>query len=210
MKRKNKIKVVKHHDSNHLIDPCELEKVATEINTIANKKFADGSLGRVLRGYESEIRQEAVIKVLRWYLKHHSEENDSDQSEWSPESSLNYAIKWSCLDYIRKSKKKLMKTNELDNTMVVSVQHPRCVPECEWTGDQVQTVVREAISRALESGKISRSNARIANMIVNDGDTVVSISKRLGILPGAVYQQINRVKKAVFPILDDIDISFEI
>jgi DNA-directed RNA polymerase specialized sigma24 family protein len=172
------------------------EFLASKLDQIAKDKLPDGCLDGVLRDQEPEIRQDAVLLALRWYVQ------SANKEEWIATRSLAYALRFIKLRYARRLSKQPEHVQLDEDAIPVSLvlANPDTHPMSRRLHATHMAV--QAIHQATQHRRISMSNAAIALMVLQDGQSIGAIAKKLNLSRGAIHQQINRVRAALPAILE--------
>ncbi|MCP5543860.1 MAG: hypothetical protein H7A49_08130 [Akkermansiaceae bacterium] len=185
----------------------ELNQLAQQLNEIARFRLRDGVLNGVLGGREAEIRQDAILMVLDWYLRRASRSSDVEEtaSSWASERLLAKA-----LAFVKKQHARQL-TNEADRHVEAaewnmgSCFHHYCKGMHDWPEESKHEMLRQAIHTAVHTKLISHSNASIALLVLRAGEPVPMVAERLGVKRGAIYQRLHRVREKIAPIIANLD-----
>lgn len=201
MKRKHKKHATRHPHScsSKKAKELDFESLAFQLNQLAKIKLPDGCLDGVLRAQEPEIRQDAILLALRWYGKCINKE------EWGPAASVAHALRFIKLRYARRLCKhpELVQLNEEIIPVSQAVANPDTNP---MSGRPHAThMAIQAIRQATQRGRISTSNAAIVLMVLQDGQPVSSIAKKLKLTSGAIHYHLNQVRAALPSIVANVE-----
>lgn len=209
----NKYKKTKNQRKENLNGLDDLEKLAFELDTIARDRLPDGRIpDGILSGYEAEIRQEALMMALGGFLR------DNVGYQMAVISNDDAAIKMSmerCVAIaLRFAKRRIASHLSLESRRMIEItdanggtcHHPSQTAASDWPHDVKNIMIMRAVHTAVQHGKLSVLNACIVSMICDDGMTVQEVAKATRITRSAVYQQINRVRRVIPEIMDEMEI----
>lgn len=186
----------------------ELNQLAEHLNDLARTQLRNGVLGGVLRGWEDEIRQDAVLMVLEWHLRGQSSRACGSEPETTRVSSrlLPSALRLTKLRFLRK-----LSGNQATAQLIEVSDGGYCLhhfrkPIDEWPEESVREMIRQAIYTAARTGRISQQNACVALLVYHDGVPVTEVARRLGRNRSAINQQLARVRRELAPILETIEL----
>lgn len=189
-----------------------LDQVAGQLDELARLKLRDGRLDGILRGYEADIRQESILLALAWYVRCQPQDSSGSggETEWNVPKGLATATK-----FVRRRFVDVLKKQPANSTAVSiteldlgRVMHPSDIPAHALPAHRARAMVRDGISKALKSGHISLSNATVGRMVICDAEGTKAVAKRLKIHRSNVYQHIWKVRDAIAPMMDDIEMPF--
>ncbi len=188
-----------HLVSSKVTKGVSIEALASDLDQLAKAKLPDGCLHGILKGQEPEIRQDGVLLALRWYGK------CTSKDDWVPAASIAHALRYTKLRYARRLSKRsdhLQMNEELTSANLIF----ESLDTLPLSGRPHAThMAIEAIHQATQRGRISTSNAAIVLMILEDGQTVSALAKRLRLTKGAVYHHLNQVRAILPSIVDNIE-----
>lgn len=177
----------------------DFESLASQLDQLAKGKLPDGCLDGVLRAQEPEIRQDAILLALRWFGK------CADKEEWIPAASIAHALRFMKRRYARRLSKRPEHV-QMDEEIVPAslvLANPDTHP---LSGRPHATYMAvQAIHRATQRGSISTSNAAIVLMVLQDGQPVSAIARKLKLTSGAIHYHINQVRAALPAIVADME-----
>lgn len=187
-----------HSHSSSKSTDTDFDATAGELDQITKRKLPDGCLAGVLRGFEAEIRQDALSLALRWFA-------NSNESEWKPPHAAAHALRFVKMRYARQLSKRPIHIELCDQTIPPELF--ALIPEHNPVSARPHALQMaiNAISEAAKSERITPANAAIVLMILQDGLSVVAIAKKLGLTRGAVYQHVHRVRAALPGFLANIE-----
>lgn len=182
--------------------------MANELSSLASAKLPSGVIQGNLSGSEEDIRQDAVLLALCWYSRHKKDEvNGNTKEPWNAPQKLAIALNFVKLRYGTRLKKSPKTVSE--NDLPESILHQQIdASRFDWTTDRMRTAVAKGLNIARSSGNISDLNATVARMVLIRGLKVTEAAESLGITRGAVYQHLDRVKRALRPIIDQIEVFY--
>jgi hypothetical protein len=190
--------------SNELSD--DLEKMAEELALYAEQKMRPGVLQGLLFGAEDDIKQEAVMLALRWYVKHKRNLN-KDPEPWNAPRSLAIALRFIKRRFLRKIQKS-PQTIYINDVPEGVLDHPSNLQQYEWPADRMRTAVERALSMTLKSGTISHANHVVARLVLIHNLSVSAAGLQLGLTRSAIYQHLKRVNKSIKPLIDQIEAPY--
>ena len=188
-----------HPGTSNNAKEVDFETLAAQLDLLARGKLPDGRLDWVLRGQEPEIRQDAILLALRWFGK------CSNKDERGPAYFIAHALRFIKLRYARRLSKHPEHVQLNEEIMPVSLilDNPDTNP---MSGKPHAThMVIQAIHQATQRGRISTTNAAVALLVLQDGQPVSSIAKKLGLTRGAIHYHINQVRAALPAIIANIE-----
>lgn len=194
----------------------ELEAIAKKMDEICKRRLRDGVIrSGVLKGMEPEIRQEALIMSVGGFLQRNPDYVDARQKhdDAATRSSMEKCMAISLS--IVKTRIASRLTHEQERTKQLTEvnggtgQHPSQTQPCDWSPDMKSIVIMRSVAKVVHQGKLSVSNASIVSMICEHGMAVEEVAKAARITRSAVYQQINRVRRVIPDIIEQIEICLE-
>lgn len=186
----------------HITGPV-LELVAANLNHHAKSKLPDGCLNGILTGYEPDIRQQAILMAMRWWVDHQSKGSDT----WHARRSISNALGFVKLQFIEKIELRRESTYH-DEWDARITEHPYRLHEHDYPAQSLLQMFETILNRCARNGTISTSNALVARMVYIEGKTLVEVAKTLGVHRSAVSQQLRRVRLAVRDAAQTVDPSF--
>lgn len=187
-----------HSYSSHKTKGIDFESLASQLDKLANGKLPDGCLDGVLRAQEPEIRQDAILLALRWYAK------CTNKNEWVPAASIAHALRFVKLRYARRRAKRPEHLQLLEEAVpCLVIANPDNNPMSNRP--HAVQMATQAIHQATQCGRISTSNAAIVLMVLQDGEPVSSLAKKLNLTSGAIRYHINQVRSALPKFIDRIE-----
>ena len=195
--------------------PCKhngqnLDDLADELDGLARKSLRDGVLKGPLSGQESEIRNEAVILALQWFVRDADPAMPTNIEKpvpiWYAPRALAHALKIVKMRLARSLTKGTLETVPINETNGGSTPHPSDLTPKEWPAAIAQEVLCRGICLAAKSGLISHANACIARLVYLDDIPISQVAIRRGVHRSAVSQQIWKVKRVLPAILETIEV----
>lgn len=170
----------------------DLELVATDLDHHAKSKLRDGCLNGILTGYEPDIRQQAILMAMRWWVDHQTRGASED---WNARCSISHALNFVKLQYAEKIENRRESTyhDEWDTRVI---EHPYRLHEHNYPEYSLLCMFEAILNKCVRNGTISTSNALVARMVYIEGRTLVEVAKILGVHRSAVSQQLRRVRIA--------------
>ena len=189
-------------------DWYELNQLAEHLDSLARTRLRDGVLDGLLRGHEEEVRQDAVLMVLEWYLKDQLNRTAGGETTaaWVSGRSLPSALRITKLRMKRKLAQQQGRQTELDDSNVGTCLHHYYKTVDEWPRESAKEMIRQAICAAVSAGRISHKNACVALLVYQDEMPVTEVAGRLGRHRSAIKQQLDRVRREIGPILENIEL----
>lgn len=184
--------------------PCpahDLDVVAEDLLNLAKSKLPDHVITGVLKGDEQDIRQEAVLLAMKWYVKQWSEKPHKAESSWNAAQAICAALRYKKQDYIKRNNKEQKTIASLSAQQNHMSQDAGGKSRDEWSPAEIKTVLTRSIETALKRGLISHANATVALQVYVDGKTVTDLAKQLNRTKSAIYQHLNRVRTAIPEII---------
>jgi predicted RNA polymerase sigma factor len=181
----------------------ELDAVTAELDELAKSKLRDGCLEGILHGYEPEIRQQAILITVGWWIEHQL----GKPGDWIPKQSISYALRYSKLRQIELLERRNEHPyNELKDTRLC--EHPQRLQPHDYPEHTLLRMLDELITKCLLDGSISKSNSAIARMSYMNGMTISEISRAMRISTSAVNQQLCRVRRIICDAAKTTDPTF--
>jgi len=205
---KNKPKSKKHTKQN-LNAGTDIDDLADQLVELSQKLLHTGALPRVIKGHEDDIRQEAILMALSWYLRDTRNPPGKTTHPWNAPKALAGAMRIAKRDHFKWVKTEMDKVEGAALQNNTAMLHPSMVSFSEWPLDTIQWLTFTAIRIALKSGKISHANAAVAQEVLVDGAHVIDVAKRLGTHRSNIYQHLTRVRRYLPEIIDSIEVPLE-
>lgn len=185
----------------------DLDKMAEELASYADKKLRPGVLQGKLAGAEEDIRQEAVLLALCWYAKH-KQNSEAGIDAWNAPRSLAIALRFIKRRFLRKIQKS-PQTIHINHAPEGMLDHPSNLQQYEWPVDRMRSAVERALTMTLKSGTISHANHVVARLVLIQNLSVSAAGIQLGLTRSAIYQHLKRVNKSIRPLIDQIEVPYQ-
>jgi len=205
--KQNKSEPNKPNNKSHLPSSEEsLDQVAEELSRLAHKRLPDRVLGGILTGQEDDIRQEAILLALTWYLRGDSTDPDLPVKAWLAPRAIAGALR-----IVKRDKLKLL-LGEAEHQLEVPapatlLTHPAMIPACDWPTDVMRSLCERALRIALHDGTISPLNAAVATAVYVDGIHVADLADRRGVHRSNIYQHLTRSRPHVQEVIKRLEVS---
>lgn len=187
---------------------CELNRVATELNLLARTFLRDGVLGGILVCLEDDIRQDAILLALKWFMKGNfspAAEGECPPMPWHSARAMAAALKFTKLRYSKRLHKEAERKAGVDQDCDEGCPHYFDLKPNEWPEATVRELIRQAIHSVVRSGRVSQTNGCIALLVFHDGESVIQIAKRRGVHRTAINQRLVRVRRELKSIVGTIE-----
>jgi DNA-binding CsgD family transcriptional regulator len=202
-------------DPNYYAKPIrlgDLDRLAREIDAIARGSLRDGVLGGILKGHEGDIRQDAILLILRWVLRGEQEGNDngltkSEKAErpWNLSHAVAKALRI-CKMRTARALAKLAKGQETLTEINGGVcSHHSDLSPWDWPNPVKGEMALRGLRVAVKSGQLSHANACVAVLILEGCMSVDQVAKNLKVSSGAIYQQLQRIKRILPSMIDRME-----
>ena len=187
--------------------------MATAIDEATRCRLPDGVMGGVLRNHEAEIRQEAILIQLKWFLEYHqgidagvARKQRNRRHCWNFPKAAAHALKYAKLRHIDRLEAECGNQEPLTES-----NGGVCVHDTDCPMWRLPKAVRRAmalcgIRRAEHRGLISTDNADVASLILEAGMSVGGIAAHRGVTRGAIYQQLSRLRAVMPTIMAEIEV----
>jgi DNA-directed RNA polymerase specialized sigma24 family protein len=186
----------KRHSGRSCCPDHDLEMVAEELVQRAESRLPNGVMTGHLDGYEDDIRQEAVLLALKWYIKQRRGIPDHEVSDWNPAQAICAALKYCKLDLIKKNTAeqhaRAAWAHEIHKHDLEGGSHTE-----EWSPAEIRLILEKSILQALKNGRISHANASVAIQVYVYGVQVKALAKHLNRTKGAIHQHLVRVRQEI-------------
>jgi hypothetical protein len=216
--KNNKKQATKTHTSNRSLSVGKIDRVAVAIDEATRNRLPDGVMGGALRNHEEEIRQEAVLIQLRWYLKQHqgpaaggARKRRNRHRTWNYSKAAAYALRYAKLRFIDR-----LVSESGNNEPLTEANGGVCRHDADLPLWKLPKAIRHAMAlcgvrHAAERGLISAGNAEVAGLVLEEGMSVARVAARRGVTRGAIYQQLRRVVEVLPTVMEEIEVPhFEI
>jgi len=185
-----------------------LNRMAEELNTLARGRLPNNIFQGVLSGYEDEIRQDAMLLALSWYLRHQADPAYRQNYPWHAPRAIAAALRIRKRDWLKALKRNPDACTAAPVEGATTSHHPVMMRPCDWSASTMQTMVKDAIRIAHKTGRISIVNAAVALEVLIEEISAEEIAKRMGFSRSAVYQHLGRVRRVIPNIIDGIELPF--
>jgi DNA-directed RNA polymerase specialized sigma24 family protein len=180
----------------------DLEAVAEELVELARARLPDHVMKGALIGCEDDIRQEAVLLALKWYIRQKVGETAHERTCWNAAKAICAALRYCKLNAIKRHEKEQQARRLFGAIHSQSMDHGST--SGEWSPAEIRELVEQSIQQALKDGLITHLNASIAIQIYVDGVTVKDLAHYLSRTTGAIHQHLTRVRQAIPEIIHSI------
>ncbi len=177
----------------------DLDCVAEELIRLAKSRLPNHILKGVLAGYEEDIRQDAVLLALRWYLR-------NDEPDWNIPRAIAAALKYIKGDLLKLRNRESKTMRRMKDDLPTALSHPTQLCSSDWSDAQLKTMIQKAVRLAVKSGRISHACASISLRIYVDEISVKDLAKQLNVHRSAIYQHLKRVRREIPDIVDGIEV----
>ena len=184
----------------------QLNQTAAELDTLAKMRLPDKVLQGVLAGFENDIRQDAIVLSLGWYLREKAIPENHTKYPWHAPRAIAAALRIQKRDYIKTLKGEAEALEAFSLEPSGTSYHPSQIRISEWTSVTMRTVIREAIGIALKKKQISAINAAVGIGLLIDGIPAKAMAAHLKVTRSAIYQHLGRVRRAIPDIIDGIEV----
>lgn len=197
------------HDTQTLAysrSPCldEIERMAVAIDEATRTRQPDEN---------SEIRQDAVLIQLNWYLKQHcgsvaggARKRQKRHRCWNFPSAAARALKYAKLRYFRRLAAESRIHEPLTDANGGVCRHAADQPLWSLPKAVRRVMALCCIRRAANRGLISAGNAKVAKLVLEDQMSIKRVADQLGVTPGAIYQQLTRVGEVLPAVMEEIEV----
>lgn len=182
-----------------------LEQIAEELTDRAQQRLPDGVLQGILRGCEGDIRQEAILLALTWYLRGTSENCEKSVEAWHAPRAIAGALRIIKRDTIKDLLDEAEKTHRID-PMPTTTCHPVMVRACDWPTPIMRDLCRRAIRVILHDGRITPLNAAVAEAVYVEGIQVIDLAARKKVHRSSIYQHLSRVQRHLRDVIESIEV----
>lgn len=176
----------------------DLERVAKELVDLARTELPDRVLKGVLIGCEADIRQEAILLALRWYIRQRAADPTHVKCCYNAVKEIRGALRFCKLHAIKRQAKEQMARRAHANQS--RHNEPESILE-QWSPAEIREALALSIQQALKTGAITHANASVAIQVYLDGVTVQELAKQLGRSKSSIHQHLTRVRKAIPEII---------
>ena len=182
-----------------------LEQIAEELTDRARQRLPDGVLQGILRGSEEDIRQEAILLALRWYLRDDCENRDKPVEAWHAARAIAGALRIIKRDAIKDLLDEADKRHRID-PMPTRICHPVMVRACDWPTPVMRDFCHQAIRIAVRDRRISPLNAAVAEAVYVDGIQVLDLAARRKVHRSSIYQHLSRAQRHLRDVIESMEV----
>jgi AcrR family transcriptional regulator len=183
-----------------------LDQIAEELTEMAQRRLPDGALQGILRGCEEDIRQEAILLALTWYLRGASENRDKPVEAWHAPRAIAGALRIIKRDTIKDLLDETEKRHRID-PMTTTICHPVMVRACDWPTPVMRNLCHQAIRIALRDRRISPLNAAVAEAVYVNGIQVIDLAARRNVHRSSIYQHLSRVQRHLRDVIESMEVT---
>lgn len=173
--------------------------VAEELIRLAKTRLPNHVLKGVITGYEEDIRQDAVLLALRWYLR-------NNEPDWNAPRAIAAALKYIKGDLLKLRNRESQIMRCMKDQLPITLPHPTQLSPCDWSDAKLKAMIHDAVSLAVKSDRISHACASISLRIYVDEISVKDLATQLNVHRSAIYQHLKRVRREIPDIIDDIEV----
>lgn len=195
--------LIKRNDSEASDDT--LEQIAEELTDRAQRRLPDGGLQGILQGCEEDIRQEAILLALTWYLRGASKNCEKSVDAWHAPRAIAGALRIIKRDAIKNLLDETDKRHRID-PIPTTTCHPVMVRACDWPTPVMRDLCRQAIRIALRNRRISPLNAAVAEAVYVDGIQVIDLAARRKVHRSSIYQHLFRAQRHLRDVIESIEV----
>jgi len=182
-----------------------LEQIAEELTDQARRRLPNGVLKGILTGHEEDIRQQAILLALTWYLQGERIDPDNPVDAWHAPRAITGALRIIKRDTL----KELLGDAEHQDrmpTIPTTTIHPVMIRPCDWPTPIMRDLCRRAIRVALLEVKISPLNAAVAEAVYVNGTHVNDLAKWRNVHRSSIYQHLTRVRPQLRNIIESMEL----
>lgn len=186
--------------------------IADEIEALCKRKLRDGVLRENLAGLEAEIRQDAMIMLLRGFLDGNrrfvaaAAKNDPDAIEINLPRVVALAIRYNIIRMAHCVTVASSRSTQFRECDGGACQHPAEMREEELPYEIRLRMAIMGLKLAEEMCSISPENAKITATILTGELTVDELAKKRGVNRSAIYQRLKGVCSVLPPIMEMIEV----
>jgi DNA-binding CsgD family transcriptional regulator len=201
----------KKHSKQNLNAGKDIDDMADQLVELSQKLLPNGALQGVIQGLEKDIRQDAVMMALGWYLRDVVRDGSMEHCcPWHAPRAIAGALRIAKRDTIKAVKGHLEALEGMPIEDRRSPVHPAHALTRDWPTDVLRGLTHTAIRIALRTGQITAANAAVAQEILVDGTTVMEVAVRLGVHRSTIYQHLSRVRRKIPAIIETIEVPLEL
>jgi hypothetical protein len=192
--------------NDHEASEDSLEKIAEELTELALKRLPDGVLRGILTDQEQDIRQQAILLALTWYLQSDRIDPDKPVEAWHAPRAIAGALRIIKRDTIKELLCEAEGRKRMPATPTTT-RHPVMVNACDWPTPLMRDLCQVAIRVALREGKISALSAAVADAVYVHGIHVRDLAMRRNVHRSSIYQHLSRTQPHLREIIETIDVA---
>lgn len=171
------------------------EKFATLLSAECARQVPDGRFNGCLSGAEAEVRQDALLMLLRGFLeRNHSLAHpcDPDQVHSHLVKSVKLCVSYSVARMARQRSRwgALFSLGAVPET---SEMHPCIRTNGDLSWDEKRMIALAALELAVKHNQLSRKNAQITRLLIAEGLGPSEVARMVGVSASAIHQQVRRV-----------------
>jgi hypothetical protein len=188
----------------------EFDNLATELEMLARKSLPDGVRQGIFSNQEAEIRNDAVILALQWFVRRREQTEiicgGERQPAWHAPRELANALKYAKLRHLELVVKGVMPTEPLNEINGGTTPHPSDLLPHECPEPIKREMLSQGIRIAVNSGRISHANACIARLVYLEGIPVSRVAKQRGVHRTAINQRLWRIIPVLREVLEHVEV----
>ena len=203
----------KTHTSNRTLSVEEIDRVVAAFDAATRSRLPDGVMGGVLRNHEAEIRQEAILIQLKWFLDYHqgidaggARKQRNRHHCWNFPKAAAHALKYAKLRHIDRLEAECGNQEPLTEANGGVCGHDSDCPLWRLPKAVRRAMALCGIRHAEHRGLISTDNADVASLILEAGMSVGGIAAQRGVTRGAIYQQLSRLRVVMPAVMAEIEV----
>lgn len=184
-----------------------LDQIAEELERLARRRLPDRVLQGVLAGYEEDIRQDAILLALGWYLRNESSTPMQACHSWHGPRAIAGALRIIKRDCVKALKGEAEARQTMLAHVTTTTCHPVMIRGCDWPTSTMRKLTKKAIRIAHRTGRITALNAAIAIEVFVNGIQVIEIARRFNVHRSNIYQHLSRVRRHIPEIINALEVS---
>ena len=193
----------------------DLELIAIELDKICRMRLPDGVIrnGRLV-GMESEIRQQALIKMVGGFIQNNTdyinalESGDKSQMHKAMTKCVAIAIRYSKEHIYKEIGRHTSKLISVDETNGGTCQHASQIAQRDLPADIIGSMVMTSVHHAVREGRLSAANAIIVEMVCIQGLRVCEVASRLRVKPPAISQHLRKARTVIPEIMANVEVPW--
>lgn len=184
-----------------------LDQIAEELEKLARRRLPDRVLQGVLAGYEEDIRQDAILMALGWYLRKDISAATNPGRVWHGPRAIAGALRIIKRDCVKALKGEAEARRAMLPQVTTTTCHPVMIRGCDWPTSTMRRLTKMAIRIAHRTGRITSLNAAIAIEVFVNGIQVIEMAKRFNVHRSNIYQHLSRVRRHIPEIINELEVS---